>query len=133
MQRTYSRTKLVKYIVDSLESGKSEKDLARKVAAYLIEVGKTSDLNSVMRDVQELRAAQYGIVELTATSAHHLEKSSLSDVEAIASRQYPGAKRTTVHQEIDPAVVGGANLTFPHASLDLTIRAKLNQLREATS
>ncbi len=133
MQRTYSRSKLVAYIVDSLESGQSATKLAREVAAYLIEVGKTSDLVSIMRDAQELRATRYGVVELTAASAHPLEKSSLNDVEAIAKRQYPGASQTTIHQKIDPTIIGGANLTFPHASLDLTIRAKLNQLREATS
>lgn len=131
MQSSYSRSKLVNYIVDSLESGKAASILASEVAAYLIEVGKVSDLDSVMRDAQEARAQQHGVVELTARSAHKLELAHLSEIKALAGKQYSGTKRVITHQVQDESVIGGANLSFPHANLDVTIRAKLNQLKEA--
>jgi F0F1-type ATP synthase delta subunit len=131
MHKSYSRSKLVEYIVGALESGRDSADIAKHVAAYLIESGKTSELDSVMRDAQELRAQEYGIIELTARSAHALDSDQLANVEGIAKRQYKTAKKVTVHQVQDETAIGGINLAFPHASLDLTVRAKLNQLREA--
>lgn len=133
MHGTYSRSKLALYIADALTKGVNETQLSREVAAYLIDQNKTSDLNSILRDVQELRAEKYGVVEVTATTTSPLDTSRLRDVETVAKQQYPHTKRVTVHQAIDPLTVGGINLTFPHTNLDLTIRAKLNQLREAIS
>ena len=133
MNSTYSRTKLVNYIVDELESGKNVADLSKKIAAYLIESGKASELDSVMRDAQELRAQKYGVVELTARSAHALDSGQVTQIEKVASSQYAGAKKVKMHKLHDDSVIGGANLTLPHASLDVTIRAKLNQLKESIS
>lgn len=126
----YSRAKLVQYIVDALESGKKTDTLSRDIAAYLIDSGKTADLESVIRDAQDMRARKYGTVEVDVVSAHELTKSIVGDVEAIASRQYPNAKQVTVNQIHDSNVVGGAKVSFAHASVDLTVRAKLNRLRE---
>ena len=133
MQRNYSRTKLVDYIVDQLQAEVDLNKLAQSVAAYLIEVNKVSDLDSVMRDAQELRAQKYGVVELTARSAHPLEASHLNQIEQIAKQQYSKTTRVITHQEHDDKVIGGTNLTFPHANLDVTVRGTLNQLREAIS
>jgi len=133
MQRTYSRTKLVDYIVDRLQAGVKPSELSLQAAAYLIEAGKTSELDSVMRDAQELRAQKYGAVEFTVRSAHELDNSQVEQVEKLAADQYPGTKNVTMHKVKDETVLGGANLTFPHSRLDITVRAKLNQLKEAIS
>lgn len=130
MQRTYNRAKLVQYIVDSLESGTNADVLSRQIAAFLIESGKTSDLNSIMRDTQELRAAQSGVVELDVFSAHPLDPEHIAQVEAVARKQYAGSKSVTLNQIHDESVIAGAILSFPHATFDMTVRAKLNQLRE---
>jgi F0F1-type ATP synthase delta subunit len=84
-----------------------------------------------MRDAQELRAKEHGIIELTARSAHALDSDQLANVQRIARQQYDTAKEIKVHEVQDESAIGGINLAFPHASLDLTVRAKLNQLREA--
>ena len=133
MGRDYSRQKLVNYIVDQLETGKSVSRLAKRVAAYLIDVGRISELDSVMRDAQEIRAQKYGVVELTVRSANPLNSAQSKQVERVAAKQYGKVKKVTIHKIDDESVVGGANLTLPHTSLDLTVRAKLNQLREGIS
>jgi F0F1-type ATP synthase delta subunit len=130
---SYSRTKLAHYIATWLEKGVSEADLAQQVAAYLIESGKTADLDSLMRDVQDIRARDYGVVELTARSAFPLEASEKSQIEQIAQNHFPGVNRVILHEERDEKVIGGANVSFAQANLDLTIRSKLNRLREAVS
>jgi F0F1-type ATP synthase delta subunit len=133
MKPRYSRNSLVHYIVDSLESGISEAKLSRAVAAYLVEIGKVSDLDSLMRDVQEQRALKNGIVEVTVRSAHKLDPAQKKEIEDTAARRYKNTQRVTVHEVHDESVVGGANLSFANANLDVTIRGKLNQLREAIS
>lgn len=133
MQKKYSRAKLVQYIVDSLQDGANEAALAQSVAAYLIDAGKTSDLDSVMRDAQDLRARQNGVVELEARSAHVIEAAQVKQIEAVAKHRYPGAKKVTLNTVDDDTVVGGASLSFADASFDVTVRSKLNRLRETIS
>ncbi len=131
MHKGYARTKLVDYIVTELNAGTATGKLSAQVAAYLVESGKVSELGSIMRDAQELRAQKYGLVELTARSAHQLDAAQIAQIETVAAKQYAGTKQVTIHQVHDQSVVGGANLIFPPASLDITIRNKLNQLRAA--
>jgi F0F1-type ATP synthase delta subunit len=129
----YSRTKLARYIADQIAEGASEDRIAQSVAAYLIEAGKTADLESLMRDVQEIRAEEQGVVELVARSAFPLDASEKSQIEAVAKRQYPNTKKVIMHEEHDETVIGGASLSMSQANLDVTIRSKLNRLREAVS
>lgn len=131
MQKAYSRPALVAYIVQELADGADESKLAQRVAAYLINTNKIYELDSVMRDAQELRAQQSGVVELTIRSAHELDAAQRKQIESLAKAQYPATKKVLTHQVHDESVVGGASVQFPHASLDVTVRAKLNQLREA--
>lgn len=126
----YSRKKLVEYIAVSINKGVPEKKLARQVAAYLIENGKTSELQSVMRDAQELRATRYGVVEFNVRSASTLDKSVEKRVEKIALEQYKGSKKVIINEETDESAIGGINILLPHHSLDLTIQSKLNRLKE---
>lgn len=123
----YSRTSLARYIAENMESD----DVASHVAAYLIEAGKTADVESIMRDVQEIRAAEHGVVELTASSAYPLDADEKAQIETVAKGQYPKAHRVIMHEVHDPQVVGGASLSLAQANLDATVRTKLNKLREA--
>lgn len=131
--KTYSRTKLAAYIAEAIATEKSEEVIAQNVAAYLIENGKTADLNSLMRDVQELRARHAGVVELTARSAYPLNSDEKNQIEDVIKSQYPNAKEVIMHEEHDARVIGGASISLAQANLDVTIRAKLNRLREAVS
>lgn len=129
----YSRAKLASYIADQIAKGTSEDELSRNIAAYLVESGKTADLNSLMREVQQLRAEKQGIVELTARSAYPLDKEEKELIESVASKQYPNAREVIIHEEHDERIIGGASLSLAEANLDVTIRSKLNRLREAVS
>jgi F-type H+-transporting ATPase subunit delta len=133
VQQKYSRSALVQYIVTQLEAGMDTDALSQKVAAYLIEMNKTSDVMSVMRDAQELRAQKYGVVEATATSAHELGQQQLDEVTSAISKQYDSVKRVNINQVHDPTVIGGVVVNLPQATLDVTIRNKLNRLRESIS
>lgn len=133
MQRTYSRSKLVEYIVGQIQSGAKLDELASQVAAYLIDEGKITELDSVMRDAQDLRATKNGVVELDVRSVHTIDAEHVKQIESVAKHHYPGSKKVQLNAIHDESVVGGANLSFAHANFDITVRAKLNRLKEAIS
>ena len=125
-----SRAKLAEYIA---RNDQSSEVLAQSVAALLIDTNKTSELDSLMRDVSEVRASRHGVVELTATSAFPLSESSLKQITGLVKNHFLTAKKVVINNEIDKSVIGGVNLKFANASLDMTVRSKLNKLREATA
>lgn len=127
------RHKLAVEISRRLDSGEPKERIAREVAALLIENGQTSELNSLLRDVQEYRAQQNGIVEVNAESAYELGNEQRKNIEDAIRIQYPQTKKVIIHHQLNPHVVGGLSLSFANAKLDLTIRAKLNKLRTLTA
>lgn len=126
----FERRKLASEIAQRMQSGEP---VAREVAAYLIDSGKTSELNSLLRDVADIRREQSSIIEMTATSAFPLNAEQTSEIEGLVKKQYPAVKQVVIHNELNSDVIGGVSLSLPGASLDLTIRAKLNKLRKLTA
>ncbi len=127
----FSRAKLASYVAGAVDDQQSFKTLAQDIAAYLIETGKTAELNSLLRDVSEERAQTKGLLEVTAVSAYELNAQEKQEIEAVARKQYPKVKKIVIREELDPAAVGGVKLLFPHHQLDLSIRTKLNRLAHA--
>lgn len=115
----------------SLASGANAEELSRLVAAYLLRNGRTGELGSLMRDVQQLRAER-GVVEVTAVTAHELSAAAKADIEARIKQLYPDAKQIVISEVLDPEVVGGVRLELPHQQLDLSVRAKLNRFKQRT-
>ncbi len=126
----YSRTKLAQYIADHIED---EAVLADKIAAFLIENNKTSELGSIIRDVADVRAEKQGVVELTATSAFALNSDTKQQIKDVVNQNFSNVRQIIIHEVIDPGLIGGVNLDFANANLDLSVRAKLNKLREAVA
>ena len=126
----FSRNDLAQYIADNIDDTDS---VANKVAGFLIDNNKTSELGSIMRDVTSLRASEKGVVELTATSAFALDSEAKLMIEKLTEEHFKNVKKIIIHEVIDKSVIGGVNIDFANANLDLTIRAKLNKLREAVA
>lgn len=128
---TFSRTKLANYIADAAGGKQSSEEIAESVAAYLIDTGKTAELNSLLRDVAEERAISQGYLEVTAVGAFALSAEEKKEIERVARKQYPKVKKVVIREEKDQSAVGGVRLLFPHHQLDLSIRTKLNRLASA--
>jgi F0F1-type ATP synthase delta subunit len=129
---SFSRAKLADKTVE-LMGTENQKSLARKLAAYLIETGKTSELNSLSRDIMQARKIQDGVVELTAISAHKLSDEQIEAIEKTVRQISPNAKGVIVNERIDGAVIGGVRLEFANHLLDLSVSAKLNKLKQLTT
>ncbi len=133
-----SRSRIALAVADKVDLTKNEKDLSREVAAYLLSVRRTNELDSLMRDVMEIRA-QRGIVEVTAATAHPLNDAVRNDIEQnirthiLTASGAPTASKIIVSERIDPAVVGGVRLELANQQLDLSVRAKLNRFKQLTN
>jgi F0F1-type ATP synthase delta subunit len=126
------RTRLSRIIADrTLKSGIT-KDLSREVAAYLISEGRTSELESVLRDVQA-DWAQVGHVEVLARSAFPLSQDNKTEITAEVRKIYPSAEAIIITEERDQDVIGGVRLSLANQQLDLTIEAKLNKFKQLTA
>lgn len=115
----------------SLRSSK-DTDLAREIAAYLLETGRTGELNPLARDLVSARA-RLGTVELTIVSAHTMDEAARAAIRTLASSLYPKAEHIVLNERIEPDLIGGARVEFPDQQLDMSIRAKLNRFKALTS
>jgi F0F1-type ATP synthase delta subunit len=127
-----SRLKIAAAVADRIAEGLSEQQLSREIAAYLLSTRRTGELDSVMRDVMELRADQ-GLVEVIAVSAHPITAAVRTDIEATMRTHFPTAKKVIVSEQLDTSVVGGVRLELANNQLDLSVRAKLSRFKQLTN
>lgn len=106
--------------------------LQNAIAGYLLEEGRVSDLDSLMRDVVKYRA-EHGHVEATVVSAFPLERAQYNETLDALKDECQGAKSYVLNERIDTDVVGGIRLEMAGEELDLTVRAKLNTLKRLTA
>lgn len=97
-------------------------------AAYLLEHGRTSELGSLVRDVQAILADR-GVVEVVATSAHPLDAAVLKRIETEVRRVYPEAKHIPISTVLNPEVVGGVRIDFVGYRLDMTVSGELQKFK----
>jgi F0F1-type ATP synthase delta subunit len=108
------------------------KKFINEAAAYLLDENRTGELDSLARDLIDYRAKN-GIVEVLAVSAHQLSEPVLKDVRQKVKQIYPNARTIIIDQQIDENQIGGVRLEFPGRQLDLSLRAKVNKLKQLTA
>src|SRR3954471_10949075 len=113
------RTRISRTIADKTLAGANSKQLSKEIAAYLLSERRTSELNSVLRDVQA-DWAEAGHVEVIASSAHPLTNEVKADIDRQVRKLYPDAKQIIVTAEHDPEVIGGVRLSLANQQLDLS-------------
>jgi F0F1-type ATP synthase delta subunit len=123
------RHKIASYISTTTLSKGITKSFSREIAAYLLEEKRTSELDSLLRDVQ-LDWAKAGTVEVTATSAFPLSPAVEQDIRKQVEKLYPTAKKVIISPVHDPNVIGGIRLNLPGKQLDLSIETKLNKFKQ---
>ncbi len=125
-----TRTELAQVLVTLIEETKDAKQLAQAIASFLVEQRMTKDLDSLMRDVQKLRADR-GLVEATATTAHPLGNSLRSEITELIRKHNNQAKAVIINEVTDTDVVGGIRIETDEQLLDTTVRTKLDKLKSA--
>lgn len=122
-----SRHELAGVIIDQLKAGNSEAAVAAAVADYLVAERRTKELDGLMREVMELRAAA-GHQEVTALSAFPLADDIRREIRNLIQRQYPESKSIILHEEHDPEAIGGVRIETNDLQLDVTVKSRLRHL-----
>lgn len=102
--------------------------LAKEIAAYLLTQNRTSELESILRDIMQYRIER-GIVEAVAVGAHEMGDQVLKDVEDVLRQEYPKAKQVIVRKRLDPELVGGVRVKMANEQLDMSVHAKINTFK----
>lgn len=126
MPAKLSRRKIATYIADVVSGGDSKQAVAQ-LAAYLIESGRVSELELIVRDI-EYALSLRGIVVAKATTAYDLTTATRKAIEALVMTEH-GAKTVHLRHFVDPSVIGGVRLDSPGKRLDRTIAHRLTTLK----
>lgn len=123
-----SRSQIVSGITRMSQNVPSNR-LAQSIAAYLLESRRSGEVDSLMRDLWQERINN-GVIEVSAASAHELDASAIGSIKAEVIKLFPNAKEVIVSTKLEPALIGGVRLEFANQILDLSIKSKLNRLRQ---
>jgi F0F1-type ATP synthase delta subunit len=126
-----SRLKIARVISNETLKQFDSKKLAKEIAAYLLSEDRIDELDSVIRDVVAYRA-EAGLVEANVSSAHDLDALLKKEVSQLVRTIKPQAKQVVINVEKSPSLIGGIKMNLANEQLDLSIRAKLNQFKQAT-
>lgn len=127
MAGAISRRKVAAAIADQLLAG-DVKAISR-LAAYLIDTKQTRMLDVVVRDV-ESALLERGILIADVTSAHGLSDAVQRELTAFLQQQTQ-AKTVQLRTSVDERLIGGLRVATPNATLDTSIKTKLQQLKAA--
>ncbi len=116
-------------IADLLQRGQPAPQLARSVAAFLIEQRQSSQLDAIMRRVVALQAQQ-GIVSVAVLSAHKLSAANRTALRSLVAEFVPGATDFIWHYALDPECIGGIQVSVAGLTLEATIRSQLAKLTQ---
>lgn len=127
MANRLSRRKISRYYADSLLAGADPKKLALKLAAYLVDSGRTKELSQIILDI-EYQLSLSGIVVADVTSAHDLdEHARKAIIDLIKTTGH--AKQIQLKEHIDSSLIGGVKVEFAGSKFDATIARRLTTLK----
>jgi F0F1-type ATP synthase delta subunit len=118
-----SRRKMATFVADKLLAGTPAKSAFKEVAAYLLDTGRTREIELLIRDVEDIMAAR-GTIVADVTTAHPLTNDA-----KVAIRTLVGAKTLQLRESIDATVLGGLRIDTPGKRFDGTIQRKLMALK----
>ena len=102
--------------------------LAKTIADYLVQERRTGELDAIMREVLRQRHNKDGISEVTLSSAFPLSKKTKASIAALV-----GGKNVVINENIDTDLLGGVRVESNEEMLDLTVRTRLNRLKQGAS
>ena len=125
--RKFHVRQLAEYAVDRIALGESTKNVARRIASFLVSERRTREIPKLVRSIEtelELR----GSSQVTITSVHEVTDSTKMQLAAVL-----GAKTPVFSEVLDPTVIGGVKARSGETEIDLTIRGKLNSFKKSSS
>lgn len=125
MAQRVARRKIAAYYAEQLIAGK--KDIAKQLAAYLVETHRVRELDLIVRDI-ESALAERGVLVADITSSRPLSETSAKEIRAYLTSTTK-ADTIQLRTRVNPELLGGVQIATPGHELDATLRYKLNQLK----
>jgi F0F1-type ATP synthase delta subunit len=124
MAARLSRRKIAIFVTNKLLAGNHQAhEVLRELAAYLVTERRTRELDLIVRDIEEMLAAN-GVVVADVASARPLDATIKAGITAMLD-----ADSVQLRESIDETLLGGVRIDTPGKRFDGTIRHKLNALR----
>lgn len=123
MAQRLSRRKMAAFVADKLQNGASARAAMKEVAAYLVESGRTRELELLVRDIEDALATR-GVVVADITTAYPMSSGVKAEIAKLV-----GAKNLQMRELVDPTVIGGVRIEVPGKRFDGTIRRKILALK----
>lgn len=125
------RSRLAQIVDQKLTETADLTTVTNEVAAYLLSENRTGELESIMRDVMQLRAER-GIIEVQAVDAFPLTETTRTGISEYIRQLFPDSKEIIVSEVRDETVIGGTKLILANQQLDMSVRSKLNRFKRLT-
>lgn len=124
-----TRKQIANVVADQwVSKGANRDDLISQLSALLIEEGRKNEIDLVVSDIKELLFSKYGIVVTDVFSKNTLTTTNKDNITKLIKTKL-NAKKVVINEFIDDSLLGGAFISTPQLSVDLTINAKLDELR----
>ncbi len=107
-----------------IKQAKTQEELSKTIAAYLVAEQQTKDTDRILREVERLRYERDGVLEVVTTARRSLNESTKQAISQIFE-----AKNSKIIEQTDENLVGGVSIQALDKWLDLSIRGRLNQLK----
>ena len=120
------RKELAATLLAIIEKQPNKELAAQQIAAYLLQTGRVKELDLLVRDMEKQQSHKDGTLEITATSAFDLPKSTQAAIESLFN-----AKKKVLHQKTDPSLVGGVRVRAQDQVIDLSVRTRLQRLKNS--
>lgn len=114
-------------IINLLERGDDPKDVAQKVAAYMVSQGYSGRVDMLVRSLAQVMRSTTGVLEVNVKSRHQLT----ADVRAAITDLFSNEGQVTLSEQIDPSLLGGARIVAGDEVLDVSVRSRINALKQA--
>jgi len=119
-----SRRNIAEYAAQRLIEG--DGSIVNQLAAYLVETGKTSQADLLVRDI-EFYLARAGHLLAQIGSVHSLSAETKKAVIALLKKQ-TGARHVDIAEYHDDALVAGIKIDIPGQQLDTSVARALAPL-----
>ena len=123
-----ARRTLAHHIAQQLSDGANTKDIAKKLAAYLVEYKQTHDVELLMRDVEEILESEFGVIVVRITSARTLDEATREHITASLLAQSNAKEVVIAEETVDAELIGGVVVETATGVFDSSLKSKLRDL-----
>ncbi len=122
-----SNRQLAKTVLQSLENGQTTASVVEQLAAYLVLQRRTKDAEAVIRSISDQLVLDRGHVELQVTTAQELSAELAKQIKQLFAGE---GREIEINHTKDSSVIGGVLVELPGKRLDLTVRRRLQRLKQ---